>query len=65
MCESIMNRVVFWAAALLMALGLSVIPTSCTPMPMPVSAEAEVAQLAEVYEQMSDAERMRGVVLEP
>lgn len=49
------------AAAL--ALGLSIIPTSCAPQPVP--AKAATAEATDVYANMDDAERMRGVVLDP
>ncbi|MDO4693082.1 MAG: hypothetical protein Q4A62_00425 [Eikenella sp.] len=68
-----------WAArpvgALLIGLGLSVIPTACGPEPEPVPMtaevlppepwETEISKLRAVYAQMDDLERMAGVVYEP
>lgn len=60
--------------ALLIGLGLSVIPTSCAPQPaphkaatvsLPESWEIEVATIRAAYEGMDDLERMAGVVYEP
>lgn len=59
--------------ALLIGLGLSVIPTACGPEPVPLKTEAlppepwetEISKLRAVYAQMDDLERMAGVVYEP
>lgn len=73
MIEALRLWIVRPVGALLIGLGLSVIPTACGPEPVPLKTEAlppepwetEVSKLRAVYAQMSDVERMAGVVLEP
>lgn len=73
MIEALRLWIVRPVGALLIGLGLSVIPTACGPEPVPLKTEAlppepwetEISKLRAVYAQMSDVERMAGVVLEP
>lgn len=73
MIEALRLWIVRPVGALLIGLGLSVIPTACGPEPVPLKTEVlppepwemEISKLRAVYAQMSDVERMAGVVLEP